>query len=98
MPESPTDQSKSPPTVTIYTTGLCGFCYRAKSLLQAKGVEYQEIDVTFSRQKRAELRERAGGRTSVPQIWIGERHVGGSDDLYALEAAGELEQLLGTAA
>ena len=86
------------PEVTIYTTGLCGFCYRAKSLLKAKGVDFTELDVTFNPKKRAELRERAGGSTSVPQIWIGERHVGGSDDLYALEAAGELDTLLGNAA
>lgn len=82
------------PEVTIYTTGLCGFCYRAKALLKSKGVSFKEIDVTFNPKQRAEMRERAGGSNSVPQIWIGERHVGGSDDLYALEQAGELDALL----
>ena len=86
------------PDVTIYTTGLCGFCYRAKALLEAKGVAFEEIDVTFNPKKRAEMRERAGGSTSVPQIWIGEHHVGGSDELYALEQAGELDALLGNPA
>jgi len=81
--------------VTIYTTGLCGFCYRAKALLKAKGVAFEEIDVTFSPGKRAEMRAKAGGSGSVPQIWIGERHVGGSDELYALERSGELDALLG---
>lgn len=84
--------------VTIYTTGLCGFCYRAKALLEAKGVAFEEIDVTFNPKKRAEMRAKAGGNNSVPQIWIGERHVGGSDDLFALESSGELDALLeGTA-
>jgi glutaredoxin 3 len=81
------------PDVTIYTTGMCGFCYRAKALLKAKGVAFEEIDVTFSPKKRAEMREKAGSN-SVPQIWIGDRHVGGSDDLLALEQAGELDALL----
>ncbi len=84
--------------VTIYTTGLCGFCYRAKALLKAKGVDYQEIDVTFSPKKRAQMRALAGGSNAVPQIWSGERHVGGSDELYALEAEGALDVLLGPAA
>jgi glutaredoxin 3 len=81
------------PDVTIYTTGLCGFCYRAKALLEAKGVAFEEIDVTFNPKKRAEMRKKAGSN-SVPQIWIGEHHVGGSDDLYALEQAGALDELL----
>lgn len=80
--------------VTIYTTGLCGFCYRAKALLEAKGVAFEEIDVTFDPKKKAEMLAKAGGASSVPQIWIGERHVGGSDDLYALESSGELDALL----
>jgi len=91
------DGSKGMANVTIYTTGMCGFCYRAKALLEAKGVAFEEIDVTFSPGKRAEMRERAGSN-SVPQIWIGERHVGGSDDLFALERSGELDALLADAA
>jgi glutaredoxin 3 len=85
------------PDVTIYTTGLCGFCYRAKALLEAKGVAFEEVDVTFNPKKRAEMREKAG-TNSVPQIWIGEHHVGGSDELYALEQAGALDALLGNPA
>ncbi|MGD9831010.1 MAG: glutaredoxin, partial [Hyphomicrobiaceae bacterium] len=66
----------------------------AKRLLGAKGAEVDEIDVTFDSSRRAEMREKAGGRHTVPQIWIGERHVGGCDDLYALDAKGELDPLL----
>ena len=82
------------PKVTIYTTPLCGYCHRAKDLLRHKGVVFEEIDLSLRPQLRAEVRARSGGRTSVPQIWIGERHVGGSDDLYALERAGKLTTLL----
>ncbi len=82
------------PTIKIYSTKLCPFCYAAKSLLTKKGAAYEEIDVTFDPSTRAKMSELAGGRTSVPQIWIGERHVGGFDDLNALEAAGELDPLL----
>lgn len=82
--------------ITIYTSMLCGFCARAKSLLESKGAPYTEIDVTFSPGKRQEMVERAG-RTSVPQIWIGDTHVGGSDELAALEHQGELDSLLGGA-
>ena len=82
------------PSVKIYSTKLCPFCYAAKSLLTKKGAAYEEIDVTFDPATRAKISELAGGRTSVPQIWIGERHVGGYDDLNALEAAGELDPLL----
>lgn len=77
--------------VTIYTTGMCGYCYRAKALLEAKGVDFTEIDVTFDPGKRAEMREKAGGRSTVPQIWIGEEHIGGSEELFDLEARGELD-------
>ncbi|MCZ6859968.1 MAG: glutaredoxin 3 [Alphaproteobacteria bacterium] len=80
--------------ITIYTTGLCAFCYRAKALLDGKGVAYEEIDVTFRPKHRAEMAAKAGGETSVPQIWIGERHIGGSEELQALESAGELDRLL----
>lgn len=79
--------------IEIYTTALCGFCYRAKRLLQGKGVAFTEIDVTFSPRKRARMAERAGSR-SVPQIWIGDLHVGGSEELDRLEAEGRLDSLL----
>ncbi len=80
--------------ITIYTTGLCPFCYRAKALLDDKGAAYKEISVTFSPRRRAEMTAKAGGQTSVPQIWIGEQHIGGSDELAALDSTGELDRLL----
>ena len=79
--------------IEIYTTALCPFCYRAKHLLEKKGVEFTEIDVTFSRGQRAKMTERAGSR-AVPQIWIDNQHIGGSDELYALDAQGSLDGLL----
>lgn len=79
--------------VTIYTTGLCGYCSAAKRLLKQKGVAFEEVDVTFSPGKRREMAKKAG-RSSVPQIWIGDTHVGGCDELYALEHAGRLDPLL----
>jgi glutaredoxin 3 len=84
--------------VVLYTTAFCGYCARAKALLEAKGVAFEEIDVTFSPDKRAEMKARANGRSTVPQIWINGQHIGGSDDLLALDAAGKLDRLLGTAA
>ncbi|MFP3944023.1 MAG: glutaredoxin 3 [Alphaproteobacteria bacterium] len=83
----------SGPHVVIYTTPWCGFCSRARRLLERKGVGFEEIDVTDPA-ARAAMRERTGGPNSVPQIFIGERHVGGCDELYALEAGGSLEPLL----
>ena len=80
--------------VEIYTKMFCGFCYSAKRLLDAKGVAYEEFDVTMGGPKRAEMIQRANGRTSVPQIFIGDTHVGGSDDLHALEEDGRLDPLL----
>ena len=82
------------PKVDIYTKFGCGFCYRAKSLLENKGVEYQEFDITMGGPKKDEMLERAPGARTVPQIFIGETHVGGSDDLAALESAGKLDALL----
>jgi glutaredoxin 3 len=84
--------------VILYTTAFCGYCARAKALLEQKGVDFEEIDVTFSPEKRAEMKARANGRSTVPQIWINGQHIGGSDDLLALDAAGKLDPLLGTAA
>ncbi len=80
--------------VEIYTTMLCAFCYRAKRLLDSKSVAYHEIDIMLQPMRRAEMIERAGGRTSVPQVFIGHVHVGGSDELYALESAGRLGPML----
>jgi glutaredoxin 3 len=82
------------PRVTIYTTPWCPYCHRAKRLLAQKGAAFEEIDVSGNWEAREALAEKAGGRTSVPQIWIGDVHVGGSDELYALERAGKLDALL----
>ena len=84
--------------VVIYTAILCPYCHMAKDLLTAKGVTYREIDVSGATGLRAEMQQKAGGRTSVPQIFVGSRHVGGCDDLYALERAGELDALLASPA
>ena len=83
--------------VTIYTTNSCPYCFHAKTLLSKKGVKFNEIDVTFDRATRAKMTERAGGRTSVPQIFIGTQHVGGCDDLFDLDEAGRLDPLLASA-
>jgi len=82
------------PSVVIYSAMLCPFCSRAKRLLKQKGAKYKEIDVTARPRLRSQMRERAGGRNTVPQIWIGDLHVGGCDELYALENAGKLDDLL----
>ena len=83
--------------VTLYTTPWCGYCARAKALLARKGVAYTEVDVEARRELREEMIARSGRRT-VPQVFIGERHVGGSDELAALDASGELDRLLAQAA
>lgn len=80
--------------VEIYTSFLCGYCARAKALLGRKGVQYEEIDVMEHPDRREEMRRRASGRTTVPQIFIDGVHVGGSDDLHALDRAGKLDPLL----
>ena len=80
--------------VEIYTKMMCGFCVRAKRLLDMKEVSYDEIGVDFGGTKKAEMVERAGGRMTVPQIFINGRHVGGCDDLMALEQQGKLDELL----
>jgi glutaredoxin 3 len=79
--------------VEIYTTPFCPYCQMAKGLLKKKNVAFTEVDVSDSA-KRMAMRARAGGRNSVPQIFIGPTHVGGSDDLHALEAQGKLDRLL----
>ncbi len=79
--------------IEIYTTPFCGYCARAKSLLDSKGADYDEMDVMMDDKKRSEMRERAK-RTTVPQIFINGQHIGGSDELAALEQAGKLDALL----
>jgi glutaredoxin 3 len=80
--------------IEIYTSPWCGYCARAKRLLGEKGVDYIEFDVTADTSKRDEMVERAGGRQTVPQIFIDGKHVGGSDELHALDRAGKLDPLL----
>ncbi len=79
--------------IEIYTSPFCGYCSRAKSLLDSKGAEYEETDVMMDDKKRTEMRARTN-RTTVPQIFINGQHIGGSDDLAALEQAGKLDALL----
>ncbi|WP_374375322.1 glutaredoxin 3 [Tabrizicola sp.] len=80
--------------VEIYTTPFCGYCAMAKRLLDRKGVAYREIDVSADPAVRAAMVQRANGRRTVPQIFIGTTHVGGSDDLHALDHAGKLDPML----
>lgn len=80
--------------VRVYTTDYCGYCTRAKQLLAGKGVPYEEIDVSNDDALRADLVEKSNGQRTVPQIFIGDHHVGGYSDLVALEAKGQLDPLL----
>jgi len=80
--------------VVVYLTKMCPYCHAAKRLLKNKGVKFTEIDVTFDPAGRKEMTRRANGRHTVPQIFIGDHHVGGYDDMAALEAAGKLDALL----
>jgi len=82
------------PPVEIYTTRCCPYCHAAKALLTRKGVAFMEVDLSSQQERRAEMVERAQGRTTVPQIFIGDIHVGGCDDLHALEDEGRLDALL----
>ena len=82
------------PEVVIYTKFGCGYCFRAKRLLDEKGIEYTEHDVTMGGKPREEMMARAPMARTVPQIFIGETHIGGSDDLHALDASGELDGML----
>lgn len=81
-------------SVTMYTKTYCGYCHAAKRLLQKKGVEFTEIDIQVQPELRPEMIQKAGGRTTVPQIWIGETHIGGFDDMYDLEHRGRLDAML----
>ena len=80
--------------IVIYTSAFCGYCARAKRLLKEKGVDFNEIGVDMNPALREEMMEKAGGRYTVPQIFIDGRHVGGCDDLHALDARGELDKML----
>ena len=80
--------------IEIYTKAFCSYCTRAKQLLAAKGVRVEEYDITMGGPKRAEMIQRANGRTTVPQVFIDDRHIGGSDDLLALDREGVLDRLL----
>ncbi|MEL6486483.1 MAG: glutaredoxin 3 [Pseudomonadota bacterium] len=84
----------SQPTIDIYTKFACGFCVRAKHLLSSKGAVFNEFDITMGGEKRDEMLARAPNAMTVPQIFIGDMHVGGSDELAALEQAGKLDALL----
>ena len=81
-------------TVEIYTKAFCPYCWRAKQLLDSKGVEYREISVDYGGEVREQMIVRANGRTTVPQIFIREHHVGGCDDLFALDRTGRLDELI----
>ena len=83
--------------VVIYTTPFCPYCARAKKLLDGKGVQYEEIDVYSQPRRREEMTQRAEGRTTVPQVFIDGKPVGGSDDIHALDRAGKLDAMLGIA-
>ena len=83
------------PQIDIYTTRFCPYCHAAKRLLSRKGITFKEIDVSGDPQGRSDMVARAGGRMTVPQIFIDSTHVGGYDDLHALDRAGKLEPLLG---
>jgi glutaredoxin 3 len=80
--------------VIIYTSAFCGYCARAKRLLKEKGVDFNEIGVDMNPSLREEMQQKSGGAYTVPQIFINGRHVGGCDDLHALDARGELDKLL----
>jgi len=82
------------PKIEIYTKMTCPYCFRAKALLQNKGLQFEEIAVDFGGERKHEMVQRSGGRTTVPQVFINGRHIGGCDDLFDLEAAGKLDEML----
>jgi glutaredoxin 3 len=88
------DATSAPPAVVMYAKSWCPYCERARALLKRKGVTFQEIDIETQPGQREDMIRRAAGQYTVPQIFIGERHVGGSDELYELDAAGGLDPLL----
>jgi glutaredoxin 3 len=88
----------NPLDIVMYSTAWCGYCQRARNLLERKGVAVREIKIDEDPQDRDTMLQRSGGRRTVPQIFIGDRHIGGYDDLAALDRAGELDKLLGKSA
>jgi glutaredoxin 3 len=89
------NEMSASPEIVMYSTNWCGYCQRARSLFDRKGVSIQEIKIDESAEQRDIMLKRTGGRRTVPQIFIGDRHVGGYDDLAALDRTGELDKLLG---
>jgi glutaredoxin 3 len=87
-------EGKEMPPIEVYTTPYCSYCSAAKDLLRRKGATFTEIDVSTNSERMTEMVERANGRMTVPQIFIGPTHVGGCDDLYALDRSGKLDPLL----
>jgi glutaredoxin 3 len=85
------------PSITIYTKSTCGYCHAAKDLLRQKNANFEEISVDSDPTRQAEMSRRANGRRTVPQIFVGDLHIGGCDDLYALERQGKLDPILGGA-
>ena len=81
-------------TITVYSGDACPYCQRAKMLLQKKGAAFEEVNVTANPERRIEVMEKSGGRKTIPQIFINGQHIGGCDDLYALDSAGKLDGLL----
>jgi glutaredoxin 3 len=88
--------TRQTPDIVMYSTGWCPYCDRARALLARKGLTFREIKVDESPGERDTMLARSGGRRTVPQIFIGERHVGGFDDLYAIDKSGELDRLTGS--
>ncbi len=84
--------------VLMYATAYCPYCMRARQLLQSKSVAWHEVDVGAQPHRRHEMTEKSGGQRTVPQIWIGNRHIGGCDELHALDRRGELDALLAAVA
>ncbi|MBF0447396.1 MAG: glutaredoxin 3 [Magnetococcales bacterium] len=82
------------PEIIVYSTTVCPYCVRAKMLLDKKGASYEEINLTKNPDRRDEMLQKSGGKRTVPQIFIGDKHIGGCDDLYELELDGELDKLL----
>ncbi|HXV73394.1 MAG TPA: glutaredoxin 3 [Sphingomonadales bacterium] len=85
------------PKIKVYTSAFCGYCGRAKALLSRKGAVFSEIDISMDAAKRAEMVQRTGGRMSVPQVFIGDKHIGGFEELERLEREGRLDALLKSA-
>lgn len=83
-----------PPDIVLYSSSWCGYCARARALLERKGIAFREVKVDENPADRAAMLARSGGRRTVPQIFIGDRHVGGSDELHALDRSGELDTML----